>query len=411
LTVCRRLKYTTTVMEPPPRLLVLGAGPFQGELIEAAGRLGVTTLAMDRDPLAAALPLADVFVQGDVADVSAVVARAKGLELDGVVSAATDIALPAQAAVAQALGLPGPTPEVIALARDKLKVAQRLTLAGVSTPETVAADVGSPGEVGGFPLVVKPATGAGGRGVSVVDDAHALEAARHAAGRHGAPLLQRFVTGEPMGLEAFLREGVVVGCFAFTDQLRPPFPSPIGHATPPTCHQDEAHRLEALARDVARALGLRDGGLNLDLRWTADGPTVLEVNPRSGGALLGPLVRQVYGVDLCAAAVALALGWPTAPHLKPTRLRPGASRFFVAFGRGRARRIDGHPGGLPAALVGDERLVAHHLDPLRSDAVGTTVGQWSILGHCLVQADTTDEAIAFANEIDDHVRASVEVEP
>ncbi len=405
------LKYTSTVTVPPPYLMVLGAGPFQGPLLTTARGMGVTTVALDQNPAAASRALADAFVQCDIADISAVLACARARNIIGVVSAASDVALPAHAAVAEALGLPGPTPDSVRAARNKERAALRLRATGVPCPETVSAESGAPVDVGGYPIIVKPAVGAGGRGVSIVERSESLGGAVSLARQYGSPLYQRFVTGAPLGLEAFIVGGRIRACFAFEDQLGADFPSPIGHATPAPRYVPHEAQLQSLAQSVVDALGLTDGGLNLDLRWGPDGPVVLEVNPRSGGAQLGPLVRYAYGVDLCAAAVSVALGIDPAPHLEPKLRRPAATRLFVREGRGIVR-LSRSAGRDPLAhRRTDPRLITAHLDIHDGQPSTTGVDRWSLLGHCLVSGATVDEAIALADEIDDHVSASVEVLP
>ena len=391
--------------------MVLGAGPFQGPLLTTAREMGVTTVALDRNPEAASRGLADAFVQCDIADIPAVLACARARRITGVLSAASDVALPAHAAVAASLGLPGPSPESVRVARNKHLTASRLRAAGVPSPETVAADGGAPSDVGGYPVVVKPDLGAGGRGVSIVPGSADLDAAVSLAQRYGAPLYQRFIVGAPLGLEAFVVGGTIRACFTFEDQLGVDFPSPIGHATPAPRYVPHEARLRGLAQRIVDALGLRDGGLNLDLRWTAEGPVVLEVNPRSGGAQLGPLVRYAYGVDLCAAAVTVALGLEPGPHLETTQRRPAATRIFVREGRGDVRLCDDVHSDPLAGRRADVRLIAADLDITHGQPSPTGVDRWSLLGHCLVSGTTVEEAIALAHEIDDDVSALVEVLP
>jgi len=131
LTVPRTLKYTSNVMVSPPSLLVIGAGPFQRALLQTTQRMGITTIALDGNPKATSRALADRFIVCDISDIEAVLACARDLTIDGVISTASDIALPAHAAVAARLGLPGPSPESIVVARNKLLTAERLEKAGV----------------------------------------------------------------------------------------------------------------------------------------------------------------------------------------------------------------------------------------------------------------------------------------
>jgi len=138
---------------------------------------------------------------------------------------------------------------------------------------------------------------------------------------------------------------------------------------------------------------------------------VLEVNPRSGGAQLGPLIQYAYGVDLCAANLCVAIGTDPRHHLAIVHRRPAATRLFVRHGRGVIRRRGEGVTHPLDTRKDDQRVIAGILDVLIGTAATTAVDGWSLLGHCLVSGSTVDEAIALAQEIDDDVGAFFEVDP
>ena len=51
-----------------------------------------------------------------------------------------------------------------------------------------------------------------------------------------------------------------------------------------------------------RALGLRQGVFNVEMRLTADGPRLIEINLRMGGFYIRKFTEYVWGYDLCEAA-------------------------------------------------------------------------------------------------------------
>src|SRR5687768_7762895 len=92
--------------EAKPRLMIVGAGPFQVELVAAAKRLA-HTIALDGNAAAPGLALADESYAIDIRDLDAVVALARTARIDGVITSASDAAVPAVSAVVDALGLIG----------------------------------------------------------------------------------------------------------------------------------------------------------------------------------------------------------------------------------------------------------------------------------------------------------------
>ncbi len=388
------------------RVLVVGGGPYQLDLIHTARRMGLETVVVDANPEAPGLALADVPRVCDIVDGDAVVAVARREGIDAVVSGASDAALVGLSAVVDALGLPGPSSAVIAGMHDKLAAARTVQAAGLACPETVLfseAHVSSAVDaVGGYPLVVKPATAAGGRGVSLLRDAAGLADAVAKARRHCPQvLLQRWVGGRSLGVEAFFQGGAPVAHFVMSDQYARPFVSPVGHALPADVAPPLAAKIAAAIAGWARALGLSDGAANFDLRIEGGVPTLIEVNPRLGGNSITRLIRAGVGADPSAAALACALGRSPGPHLAQTRARAVASRMFVGRGRG------------PVRIVGDpiarwsSQAIELQLDVAPGAVPALRVDAFALLGRCLVEGPDADAAAALAARIAEDVQAAV----
>ena len=84
-------------------VLVVGAGRYQRAVIERAKEIGLRVVAVDRNPDAPGLPLADVGRVVDFAEPEAVVAALADLEIDGVTTVQAERAVPMVARLAEAL--------------------------------------------------------------------------------------------------------------------------------------------------------------------------------------------------------------------------------------------------------------------------------------------------------------------
>ncbi|MFL5955138.1 MAG: hypothetical protein ACJ76I_13635, partial [Gaiellaceae bacterium] len=73
-----------------PRLLVLGAGPAQLGLLEAARRRGLWIAVVDRDPAAPGFAFADRRCSLSTEDEPALERLVGALEIDGIISPGTD---------------------------------------------------------------------------------------------------------------------------------------------------------------------------------------------------------------------------------------------------------------------------------------------------------------------------------
>lgn len=269
------------------------------------------------------------------------------------------------AAVVERAGrlLLGPGSAAIRRAADKGALARRLAAAGVAVPATrVLAGVGGAGGFPerrhpgagaavdtfavaaalGYPVVVKPARGAGCEGVARARHAgelgRAVAAARRAAGG-GAVLLQRHIPGvaASVSLVSDGRRAVALAVNAQRVRAGLPFRY-LGGETP------LRHPLAGLAaeRAVAACAALPGlvGYVGVDVVLTADDAVVVEVNPRLTTAYLG--VRRALDVNPAALTLAACLG--ALPEATPRVVRR------VRFTAGGAVRTAALPGTEPGAV-------------------------------------------------------------
>ncbi len=115
------------------RLLVLGAGPAQLGLLEAAAsRDDVHVIAVDRDPNAVGLPLADERAILSSEDEDGIDRLARALRVDGIVSPGADWPVGIAARVAGRMGIAHPLdPATAAVATSKQRQRAHFAEAGV----------------------------------------------------------------------------------------------------------------------------------------------------------------------------------------------------------------------------------------------------------------------------------------
>jgi len=177
------------------------------------------------------------------------------------------------AVMAQALGNPpavrwvSPGPRVVAAGIDKLATAQAVSALGLPVPWTRAAGDGPPPQ---YPCVLKPRFGSGSRNIFVVDNA---DEAGWLARKYPDAVFQELL--EPADAEVTCavyrtRDGRV----ATLQLLRRLAGGLTGWAR---VIRDEA--VEGMCAAIARGLDLA-GSMNVQLRITAAGPRVFEINPR-----------------------------------------------------------------------------------------------------------------------------------
>jgi predicted ATP-grasp superfamily ATP-dependent carboligase len=217
----------------------------------------------------------------------------------------------------------GSSAAAIRRASDKGGLARRLLRHGVPHPPTRVVvskgDCDAAARELGFPLVVKPARGAGCSGVSRARRGRELAAAfseARRAGGAGPLVVQRYVPGvaASVSLLADGRRAVPLALNAQSVRLSRPFAYRGG--TTPLDHPLAA-RAAAVAREACQTLpGLR-GYVGVDMVLTESEAFVIEINPRLTTAYLG--VRSALQVNVAALALAACAG--TIPPAPPARRR------------------------------------------------------------------------------------------
>ncbi len=388
--------------ERSPRLLVLGAGPGQLGLLEAARAGGIWTAVCDRNPAAPGFVLADRRCIVSIEDEPAIERLAAALPLDGVVSPAGDGAVAVAARVAEKLGLPHPTSAATAqLVSSKLRQREALSAAGVPQPRWEIAVGEEPSVELSLPVVVKTGDRTDRGGPVVVrrpeELAPAVEAARR-AGRSGIVLVEELLDGDEVTVSGFSAEGEFVP-LAVTDRLSAEAPA-FGVALAQVWPSPHAEAAVEVTRRAVEALGLREGPVYAQLRLSRGGPEVIEVGARLGGGHDAELVELVTGIDLNGLALAAALGRPVAASELKAAFRTivgGAAVRFLVAPPGELERVEVPQGATGVVSTRIYHETGHHFGPLRraSDRAGAVLAVGASRDEALARVDAAAERIRF----------------
>ena len=287
--------------------------------------------------------------------------RLRQLGVGGITTFA-DAGLLQVAALGTALGVPVNPPEVALRLTSKLEQRTALAAAGLPTPRFCQLDPGLPEDAlrrstDGltFPVVVKPAVGTGGRdtlSVGSLTDLTAELGRRRSLGDMRTLIVEECLGpyppqaingyGDYGSVEIVVAAGRLV-VLAVTGRmpLAPPFRE-TGMFAPSHLDSDEQETVAATAASAVRALGVEVGCMHVEIKLTADGPRVIEVNGRVPGGGIPDIVLTASGDDLYAAAAAAAMGEP----VSQTEARSACVSYAFALQP---------PVGQPSRLVSDWR--------------------------------------------------------
>jgi hypothetical protein len=282
------------------------------------------------------LPQADLMSKlltrfGSVVDVAGLsvddaAARIADRRPDGLL-AQVDAQMPWAAQVAQRLDLPFIAPAVAERATDKYVQRTALKAAGVPVPAfwpIPQADDAAGWDAltiqASFPAILKPRRGAASRGVVLVRSLAQLrqrigELAPEAAAA-GELLLEGYLPDcapdEPAFANYVSVESIVsaerVSHVAITGRFPPAEPfRETGFFMPSALSDDDREAVLEVATASISAIGVSVGCMHTEIKLTPDGPRVIELNPRVGGAI-AKIAPIATGIDLLAIAMRLALG-------------------------------------------------------------------------------------------------------
>ncbi|MDH6578576.1 ATP-grasp domain-containing protein [Kitasatospora sp. MAP5-34] len=392
-------------MSDLPHVLVIGSGdPLYREYALAGLAENHTVTMIDRAPASwQARYLLDHAV-APLDDPAAVAATARELSarhhFDGVLTWG-EFAVPAAARAAAELGLPGISPETAHACRDKGVTRSVLARAGVPSARSVRAvtleQVRAAAQEVGFPVVVKPTANAGSRGVIRADrpedlpQAHEFAARAGGAGADGtrAVLVEELLVGPEVSVECVSYQGEIraVALTHKTVGLEPYFEE-LGHLVKPQNGDLSGEPAAQVAVAALHALGVHDNVSHVELRLTADGPKIVEVNARVAGDMIGYAVLLATGIDLVQAVSAIARG--QRPDVTVRHQRSAAVRFLYA----------PHPGRVAEQSGPDELRAEPWLDRMVwEQPVGTLVAPPpagdvdSRLAQVVVTGTTPEEAL------------------
>lgn len=390
------------------RVFVVGAGPLQVPLIQAAKARGHWVLVADVDPAAVGIALADAFVQASTIDTAAVTRAALDASVEAVVTAATDQPLRAVAGAVAARGLAGISEETALFATRKDLMREAFRRHGVPSPASLAVgDVPSCEQAWGRlagPVIVKPVDSSGSRGVTLVNDhsdlpralAHALEFSRSKRA-----VLEEFVEGREFSVETLSVRGALHVLQVTEKQTTgPPHFVESGHTQPAPLTPAERRAIEDATHAAAAALGIETGPTHTELKLGPAGPSIIEVGARLGGDYItSDLVPLSTGIDMVGLTLELALGRDV--EIPRGAGRASAIRYFYP-SPGRVMAVEGveecrdTPGVVRVEVFKGPGF----------DVVPVT-GSHERAGYAIAAAATGPEAVAIAEACRERVRFRV----
>lgn len=385
--------------------MVLAAGLLQIPVIKKAREMGYYVIAVDDDPNAPGMAMADkAIVPGGLMNEEKLVAIAKEEHIDGVIHPCSEVAMNVMGQINDELHLSGISKEMAIRATNKHLMRKAFEKYGAPSPKSILTK----DEEDAWAIfckqfttnaILKPSRNSGSRGIAKVEkgitkDAFA-ELYRRALdeSRDHSVLIEQFIEGPEFSVEVIVWKGEP-HVLAITDKktTEAPYFVELGHNQPSVFSMDIQQKLKNGAIAGIKALGLSNCAAHCELKVQNGEAYLMEIGARMGGDFISTeLTHLSSGIDMVAATINVVLG--IEPNLTPTEPKHGVCIRYFTPKPGIVNAIENED-ALQRPDVYDAEI---YVKP--GDVIKEVKSSLDRSGHVIVIAENVKEAICKAEMI------------
>lgn len=318
------------------KLLILGAGNAQIDLIEYAKNIGLEVHVCSYTNTDKGIPLADAFAQINIVDADRIEQYAEKQKIDYIYSVGSDISVPAFCKAAENLNLfhfvSSRTAEICCnkhLMREAIGVDNCFNV-----PFMVCETLNEAKNADFYPLMIKPVDSQGQRGIFKAESFEELSAKFNAAldfSRSRKVILEKYISGDEVSVNAYVKDKEII--FSMLSD-RESFQNLTGgiikaHHLPSRFDGTETQeKIDELVRDTVTRLKINNGPVYFQIKVSDGQPYLIEVTPRLDGCHMWRLIKEYCGVNLLEMTMNQLSGENTdVPKCEMSRL-PIHTEFF-----------------------------------------------------------------------------------
>lgn len=379
--------------------MLLGGLRYLLPVIKEAHKLGVHVITVDFLPDNIAHKYSDEYCNVSIIDKEAVLAKAKELEIDGILSHAVDPGVVSAAYVAEQMNLPFQTSyKTACILQDKSLFRQFLSENGFNCPNakgyTNAEDALRDVDYFNWPIIVKPVDSAGSKGVTKVTDHKDLRLAIETA--LSCSISKNFIiedfldiVGYQSSADIFTVDGKLVYP-TYSDQLfdkdaANPY-TPAIEIWPASMEQRYQDDLTEQLQRLFTLLDVKTGIYNVESRVCSNGKAyIMEVSPRGGGNRIAELQDMATSQSLIRAEICKALSLPIEDIKTPDYDGVWCNYILHSSVEGVLKSIDINP-EFEQKYVKDKGFIVE-----KGDQIVPFTGANTSLGTLFLRANTREE--------------------
>ena len=308
------------------KLAIIGASYLQLPIVLKAKQMGVETHCFAWPEGAICKDFADFFYPISVLDKELILKKCEEINIDGITTIATDMAVPTICYVAEKMNLISNTYNSSIISTNKSEMRKAFEKGNCSIPKFIEVTnciINLKGFK--FPLIVKPIDRSGSRGVTKVhcekDLSEAINYAINDSFSKKA-IVEEYIEGDEVSVETISWKGQHT-ILTITDKVTtgPPHFVELAHHQPSNLQTDIQEKIKGETIKCLNALEINYGASHSEFKITPDGEVfVIEVGARMGGDFIGShLVELSTGYDFLKGVIDVALNQFQQPFPKKSK--------------------------------------------------------------------------------------------
>ncbi|MBP5664319.1 MAG: ATP-grasp domain-containing protein [Bacteroidales bacterium] len=297
------------------KLAIIGSGRMAWIFGREAKEMGIESHAFSFDNQCVAKETVTEHHLVNIMDMDKVLDICRQLKIDGVVPT-TELTVPVAAYVAEKMGLNGIPFDVARVVTDKYRNRQ-LCKSLVHLRQPAFAEVFTLEELNAlnlsFPLILKPVSKGGKRGITVVRDTAELETAfdfaKNSSGDNPLIVEEFIENGQEYSVESLSYQGEHY-IIQVTEKMSSGAPHcvELGHHQPADISAEMRKKVEDAIKEGLTAIGVNNGPCHTEIKIVGDQIYLIEFNARPGGDHIAwPLTMLSTGYHYMKGIIQVAL--------------------------------------------------------------------------------------------------------
>ncbi|NMB01544.1 MAG: ATP-grasp domain-containing protein [Firmicutes bacterium] len=313
------------------KIAIIGASYLQLPLYLKAKELGIETIGFAWAIGAVAKKYCTKFYEISTTEKEQILEICKAEKIDGILTIATDIAVPTVNYIASKMGLIGNSQRSGLLATNKFEMREAFKKNNINSPAFFKVsrieDLSQIENKLKYPVIVKPVDRSGSKGITKVSEQNQLKSAVVRAISEAiskTAIIEHFVVGNEISVECISYKGQH-NLLAITDKVTsgPPHFVELEHHQPSNLSKELQTRVEQMTKAALNALEIEYGASHSEFIITPDDVYITEVGARMGGDFIGSdLVYLSTGYDFLQGIIDIALNQFSTP-VKTKHLHSG----------------------------------------------------------------------------------------